>query len=57
MDFDLTEEQEELCSSVRDVLARECPIAVVRERVEKGISPAQPVGFAVIFRPSHRICP
>ncbi len=36
MDFEFTEEQEELRASVRSVLERECRIDLVREIVEKG---------------------
>jgi alkylation response protein AidB-like acyl-CoA dehydrogenase len=42
MDFDIGDEQEELRTSVRAVLERECPIAVVRDLVEKGTVPEQP---------------
>ena len=42
MDFDIGDEQEELRTSVRAVLERECPISVVRELVEKGTVPEQP---------------
>jgi alkylation response protein AidB-like acyl-CoA dehydrogenase len=42
MDFEISEEQEELRSSVRGVLTRECPVSLVRERVEKGAEPDQP---------------
>ena len=37
MDLEFTAEQEELRSSVRAVLERECPITLAREVVEKGI--------------------
>jgi alkylation response protein AidB-like acyl-CoA dehydrogenase len=46
MDFELSEEQEALAESVRSVLEQECPIARVRERVEKGLAPEQPWGSA-----------
>jgi alkylation response protein AidB-like acyl-CoA dehydrogenase len=36
MDLDFTRDQEALRASIHDVLARECPIGVVREVVEKG---------------------
>src|SRR4051794_6803211 len=36
MELEFTPDQEELRSSVRAVLARECPISLVREVVEKG---------------------
>jgi alkylation response protein AidB-like acyl-CoA dehydrogenase len=36
MDFEFTDEQHELRATVRAVLARECPISLVREVVEKG---------------------
>ncbi|MEY2566799.1 MAG: hypothetical protein QOE35_1328 [Actinomycetota bacterium] len=36
MELEFTSDQEELRTSVRAVLARECPISVVREVVEKG---------------------
>ena len=42
MDFDFTDEQEELRSSVRSVLERECPISLVRALVEKGTASEQP---------------
>ncbi len=42
MDFELSEDQEELQRSVRQVLAKECPIALVRDVVENGSSPEQP---------------
>jgi len=37
--LEFTAEQEELRSSVRAVLERECPIGLVREIVEKGATP------------------
>ena len=42
MDFDFTEEQEELRRAVGEVLERECPIALARSRVEDGAIPEQP---------------
>src|SRR4051794_5516567 len=36
MELEFTGDQEELRTSVRAVLARECPISLVREVVEKG---------------------
>ena len=36
MDLEFTEDQEELRTSVRAVLSRECPIGLVRDVVEKG---------------------
>ena len=42
MDFEVTPEQEELRTSVRGVLERECPISLVRARVERGIEPGEP---------------
>ncbi len=42
MDFEISDEQEELRRAVRAVLERECPIALVRDRVERGIEPTQP---------------
>jgi alkylation response protein AidB-like acyl-CoA dehydrogenase len=39
MQLEFTPEQEELRDSVRAVLARECPISLVREVVEKGTAP------------------
>ncbi|HZT67832.1 MAG TPA: acyl-CoA dehydrogenase family protein [Acidimicrobiales bacterium] len=38
MELEFTADQEELRESVRAVLARECPITLVREVVEKGVS-------------------
>jgi alkylation response protein AidB-like acyl-CoA dehydrogenase len=49
VDFELTDEQEELRASVRDVLARECPISSVRRRVEEGTSPEQPWRSAAVL--------
>jgi alkylation response protein AidB-like acyl-CoA dehydrogenase len=40
MELDFTEEQDELRDGVRAVLARECPMSVVRELVEKGTEPS-----------------
>jgi alkylation response protein AidB-like acyl-CoA dehydrogenase len=42
MDFEITPDQQELVDSVRSVLARECPTALVRDVVENGGAPAQP---------------
>ncbi len=42
MDFEITPEQQELVDSVRSVLARECPTALVRDIVENGSAPEQP---------------
>ncbi len=42
MDFEMTAEQRALVDSVRAVLARECPIALVRGVVERGTIPEQP---------------
>ena len=42
MDFELSDEQAELQRSVRQVLAEECPISLVRDVVENGASPEQP---------------
>lgn len=42
MNFDVTEDQEELRSAVHDVLQRECPLSVARERAERGREPEQP---------------
>jgi alkylation response protein AidB-like acyl-CoA dehydrogenase len=42
MDFEITPEQQELVDSVRAVLARECPTALVRDVVENGSAPDQP---------------
>ena len=42
MDFEITPEQQELVDSVRSVLARECPTALVRDVVENGSAPEQP---------------
>jgi alkylation response protein AidB-like acyl-CoA dehydrogenase len=39
VELEFTGDQEELRSSVRAVLARECPISLVREVVEKGTTP------------------
>jgi alkylation response protein AidB-like acyl-CoA dehydrogenase len=38
MQFDFTDEQEALANSVREVLARECPMTLVREVVEKTVA-------------------
>ena len=42
MNFEVTSEQQELVASVRSVLARECPTALVRDVVENGSAPEQP---------------
>ena len=42
MNFEITPEQQELVDSVRSVLARECPTALVRDVVENGSTPEQP---------------
>lgn len=42
MDFEVTPEEQELVDSVRSVLARECPTALVRDVVENGSTPEQP---------------
>jgi alkylation response protein AidB-like acyl-CoA dehydrogenase len=42
MDFEITLEQQELIDSVRSVLVRECPTALVRDVVENGSAPEQP---------------
>ena len=42
MDFEPTAEQAALVESARAVLERECPLARVRELVEKGVAPAEP---------------
>jgi alkylation response protein AidB-like acyl-CoA dehydrogenase len=42
VDFEITPELEELVESVRSVLARECPTALVRDIVENGAAPEQP---------------
>ena len=42
MDFEITPEEQELVDSVRTVLARECPTALVRDIVENGSAPEQP---------------
>jgi alkylation response protein AidB-like acyl-CoA dehydrogenase len=47
MDFDLSEEQEQLRASVRSVLERECPLAHVREVAETGALSKQPWQSAV----------
>jgi alkylation response protein AidB-like acyl-CoA dehydrogenase len=39
MELEFTEEQEQLRDSVRAFLARECPVSLVREVVEKGSAP------------------
>ena len=42
MDFEISAEEQELIDSVRTVLARECPTALVRDVVENGGAPVQP---------------
>jgi len=42
MDFEITPEQQALVESVRSVLERECPTALVRDIVENGSAPEQP---------------
>jgi len=42
MDFEITTEQQALVESVRAVLERECPTALVRDVVENGTTPEQP---------------
>ena len=42
MNFEITEEQEQLRRSVRTVLERECPTSLVRSIVEDGARPEQP---------------
>ena len=42
MDFEITPEQQALVDSVRTVLERECPTALVRDMVENGSAPEQP---------------
>ena len=42
MNFEITPEQQELIDSVRSVLTRECPAALVRDIVENGSAPEQP---------------
>jgi alkylation response protein AidB-like acyl-CoA dehydrogenase len=42
MDFQITPELEALVDSVRSVLVRECPTALVRDIVENGSAPEQP---------------
>ena len=42
MDFEITPEQQQLVESVRAVLGRECPTALVRDIVENGSAPEQP---------------
>jgi len=42
MDFEITSEQQELVDSVRAVLVRECPTALVRDIVENATRPEQP---------------
>jgi len=39
MELEFSEEQDELRDGVRSVLARECPMSVVRDVVEKGVAP------------------
>jgi len=42
MDFEITPDQQGLVDSVRAVLERECPTALVRDVVENGSTPEQP---------------
>jgi alkylation response protein AidB-like acyl-CoA dehydrogenase len=42
VDFDVTPEEQELVESVRTVLTRECPTALVRDVVENRSAPEQP---------------
>jgi alkylation response protein AidB-like acyl-CoA dehydrogenase len=42
LDFEITPEQQHLVDSVRAVLQRECPTALVRDIVENGSAPEQP---------------
>ena len=42
MDFEITPEQQDLVDSVRAVLERECPTALVRDIIENGSAPRQP---------------
>jgi len=42
MDFEVTPEEQQLVESVRAVLERECPTALVRDIVENGSAPEQP---------------
>lgn len=42
MDFEITPEQQQLVESVRAVLERECPTALVRDVIENGGAPEQP---------------
>jgi alkylation response protein AidB-like acyl-CoA dehydrogenase len=42
VDFEITAEQRDLVDSVRTVLERECPTALVRDIVENGSAPEQP---------------
>ena len=59
MDFEITPDQQELVDSVRAVLARECPTALVRDVVENGSTPEQPwksareLGWAAIDLPEE----
>ena len=39
MELEFSDEQDELREGVRSVLARECPMSVVRDVVEKGVAP------------------
>jgi alkylation response protein AidB-like acyl-CoA dehydrogenase len=39
MELEFSEEQDELRDGVRSVLARECPMSLVRDVVEKGVAP------------------
>ena len=40
VELEFTSDQDELRASIRDVLAGECPIGLVREVVEKGVAPS-----------------
>jgi alkylation response protein AidB-like acyl-CoA dehydrogenase len=42
VDFEITLEQQDLVDSVRAVLERECPTALVRDIIENGSAPRQP---------------
>src|SRR5512134_3316457 len=59
MDFEITPEQQQLVDSVRAVLERECPTALVRDVVENGAAPEQPwkstreLGWAAIDLPEE----
>jgi len=59
MDFEITADQQQLVDSVRAVLERECPTALVRDVVENGSAPEQPwksareLGWAAIDLPEE----